>query len=39
LENAEKFAPEQLEQYNGKKGRPAYIAYKAKIYDVTDSYL
>jgi predicted heme/steroid binding protein len=40
LENAErKFSPEQLEQHNGKEGRPAHIAYKGKVYDVTDSYL
>lgn len=38
--NAEReFTPEQLEQYNGKEGRPAYIAYKGKVYDVTDNYL
>jgi predicted heme/steroid binding protein len=40
LGNAEReFTPEQLKQYDGKQGRPAYIAYKGKVYDVTDSYL
>jgi predicted heme/steroid binding protein len=40
LGNAEReFTPEQLEQYDGKEGRPAYIAYKGKVYDVTDNYL
>jgi predicted heme/steroid binding protein len=30
---------EELKQYDGKDGRLAYIAYKGKIYDVTDDYL
>ena len=34
-----KFTLEELKQYDGKEGRPAYIAYKGKIYDVTDNYL
>jgi len=34
-----KFTLEELKQYDGKEGRPAYIAYKGKVYDVTDSYL
>jgi predicted heme/steroid binding protein len=34
-----KLTLEQLKQYDGKEGRRAYIAYKGKIYDVTDSYL
>jgi predicted heme/steroid binding protein len=33
-----KFTLEQLKQYNGQNGRPAYIAYKGKVYDVTDNY-
>ena len=40
MEGAEKkFTSEELKQYNGKDGRPAYIAYKGKVYDVTDNYL
>jgi len=40
LENAQrKFTLEELKQYDGKEGRPAYIAYKGKVYDVTDNYL
>ena len=40
MEGAErKFTLEELKQYNGKDGRPAYIAYKGKVYDVTESYL
>jgi len=40
LEGAErKFTLEELKRYDGREGRPAYIAYKGKVYDVTDSYL
>lgn len=31
-----KFTLEELKSYDGKNGRPAYIAYKGKVYDVTD---
>jgi predicted heme/steroid binding protein len=34
-----KFTLEELKQYDGREGRPAYIAFKGKVYDVTDSYL
>lgn len=34
-----KFSLEELKQYDGKEGRHAYIAYKGKVYDVTDNYL
>ncbi len=30
---------EELAKYDGKEGRPAYIAYYGKIYDVTHSFL
>jgi predicted heme/steroid binding protein len=33
------FSSEELARYNGKKGSPAYIAYKGKVYDVTSSFL
>ncbi|MEM3383173.1 MAG: cytochrome b5 domain-containing protein [Nitrososphaerales archaeon] len=33
------FTKEELKEYNGKNGKPAYIAYKGKVYDVTESYL
>jgi len=40
VEGAEKkFTLEELKQYDGKNGKPAYIAYKGKVYDVTDNYL
>ncbi len=34
-----KFTLEELRNYDGKDGRPAYIAYKGKVYDVTDDFL
>lgn len=33
------FSVEELARYNGRKGSPAYIAYKGKVYDVTTSFL
>jgi len=40
LEGVEKrFTLEELKKYDGRDGRPAYIAYKCKVYDVTDNYL
>jgi predicted heme/steroid binding protein len=37
--SGKKFTLEELKQYDGKDGRPAYIAYKGKVYDVTDDFL
>jgi len=34
-----KFTLEELKQYDGRDGKPAYIAYKGKVYDVTESFL
>jgi predicted heme/steroid binding protein len=34
-----KFTLEELKQYDGREGRPAYVACKGKVYDVTDNYL
>jgi hydroxylamine dehydrogenase len=31
------FHPEDLSKYDGKEGRPAYVLYKNKVYDVSDS--
>ncbi len=31
------FTAEELKKYDGKEGRPAYIAYHGKVYDVTGS--
>jgi len=33
------FSKEELNQYNGKNGAPAYIAYQGKVYDLSDSFL
>jgi len=38
LENQRKFTVEELSKFDGKAGRPAYVAYKGKVYDVSDSY-
>ena len=38
MEGAErKFTLEELKQCDGRGGKPAYIAYKGKVYDVTES--
>ena len=34
-----KFTLEELAKYDGKDGNPAYIAYKGKVYDVSESWL
>ncbi len=39
MSSEKQFTIEELKEYNGKNGKPAYIAYKGKIYDVTDDYL
>jgi predicted heme/steroid binding protein len=33
------FTGEELARYNGKNGKPAFIAYKGKVYDVSNSFL
>ncbi len=32
------FTAAQLAEFNGKNGKPAYVAYKGVVYDVTESY-
>ena len=34
-----KFTVEELKRYDGKDGRPSYVGFKGKVYDVTDSFL
>lgn len=34
-----KFTLEELKQFDGRDGRPAYVAFNGKVYDVTDSFL
>jgi predicted heme/steroid binding protein len=31
------FTKESLARFDGKEGRPAYVAYEGKVYDVTSS--
>jgi predicted heme/steroid binding protein len=37
LAELRKFTSKELEEYNGKNGKPAYIAYQGKVYDISDS--
>ncbi len=34
-----KFTEKELSQCNGKNGNPLYVAYKGKVYNVSDSFL
>ena len=33
------FTPEELTRFDGREGRPAYVAYRGKVYDVSGSFL
>jgi len=35
-EESRKFTLKELEEYDGKGGKPAYIAYKGKVFDVSE---
>jgi predicted heme/steroid binding protein len=37
LSEQKKVTRQELTQNNGKNGKPAYFAYKNKVYEVTDS--
>jgi predicted heme/steroid binding protein len=37
LEKIQKFTLQELSKFNGREGKPAYIAHKGKVYDVTNS--
>jgi predicted heme/steroid binding protein len=39
LSSQKQFTLNELKKYDGKDGRPAYIAYKGKVYDVSDDFL
>lgn len=39
LQNKREFTLKELRQFDGKEGRPAYIAYKGNVYDVSGSRL
>ncbi len=34
-----KFTLEELAKFDGKEGRPAYVAHKGKVYDVSESWM
>lgn len=38
-EELKKFTLNELKQYDGREGRPAYIAYNGNVYDVSESFL
>lgn len=33
------FTKDELARYDGREGRPAYVAYQGKVYDVSKSFL
>ncbi len=33
------FDEKELAQYDGRNGKPVYVAYKGKVYDVSESFL
>lgn len=33
------FSPKELAEFDGRYGRPAYVAHAGKVYDVTGSFL
>jgi predicted heme/steroid binding protein len=37
MENQKNFSKTELSKFDGKNGQPAYVAYKGKVYDVTES--
>ena len=39
LAEPKKFTVKELEEYNGKDGKPAYVAYEGKVYDLSQSSL
>jgi len=39
MDAEKKFSLEELSKFDGREGRPAYVACDGKVYDVTDAYL
>jgi len=38
MEGSKNFTTEELNQFDGTNGKRAYVAFKGKVYDVTDSF-
>lgn len=38
MQETKKFTLQDLKEFDGKNGKPAYVAYKNKVYEVTESY-
>ncbi len=34
-----KLSPAELARFNGREGRPAYVAFRGKVYDVSRSFV
>ena len=39
METDRNFSLDELGKFDGKEGRPSYVGYKGKVYDVTESSL
>jgi len=39
MKTLKKFTLNELKKYDGREGRPVYIAYNGKVYDVSESFL
>lgn len=37
MEQNKKFTLNELSQFDGKNGKPSYVGYKGKVYDVSES--
>ena len=37
METQKKFTVEELKNFDGRNGKPAYVGFKGMVYDVTDS--
>jgi predicted heme/steroid binding protein len=37
MSETKNFSVNELKEFNGKNGKPAYVGYKGKVYEVTES--
>jgi len=37
MENPKIFTVDELKEFDGRSGKPVYVGYKGKVYDLTDS--